>query len=57
MSEIPIEDNPDNYEWGDAVEDPDFQEWGETKIEGTMDNPWLIPEEDKKQNLETKKEL
>ena len=46
MSEIPIEDNPDNYEWGDEVEDLDFQEWSETEVEGQPNNPWLTEDEE-----------
>ena len=32
MSEIPIEDNPDNYDWGNT-EDPENTTWGQELVE------------------------
>jgi len=52
MSEIPIEDNPENYDWGaEDTEIQGIQEWTQElpgDNEGHIDNPWSsLPEETK----------
>jgi hypothetical protein len=60
MSEIPIEDNPDNYDWENT--DPENTTWGQElqelqeleeleESEGQPNNPWLTQEEEAKQIL------